>query len=255
METNFRSNALSIALVLALGGAGGLITSTIVASRAYQTHGEQARKTDQTIVVTGSARKRIHSDLAIWTIHVSGEDQDLKKAYQILKDGLDRVRKFLDERKFESKEVSLGAIETETHYARDLKGNEIRDVSSHTLDRSFVVTTSNVDKISGTAAEVTELIQEGIHVTSWSPKYHYTKLNELKIEMLGEASKNARERADKIAQNAGCRVTEVRNARMGVLQITRSDSTEVSDSGINDTSTIDKDVTAVVTLTLGIETQ
>ena len=70
---------------------------------------------------------------------------------------------------------------------------------------------------------------------------------------IGEASKDARVRADQIAMHTGCRVTGVRNARMGVLQITRPFSTEVSDSGMNDTSSIEKDVMSVVTLTLGVE--
>ena len=138
------------------------------------------------------------------------------------------------------------------HYERDPKGlHETRAISGYALDRTFVVRSSDVNKVADAAAKVTELIEEGVHVTSKRPEYHYTKLSDLKIEMLGAASSNARERADKIAENAGCKVTDVRSARMGVLQITKPDSTEVSDYGISDTSTIEKDVTAVVTLALG----
>jgi uncharacterized protein len=112
-----------------------------------------------------------------------------------------------------------------------------------------------LDVVAGAAAEVTELIKDNVLVVSAAPEYHYTKLSDLKIQMIGEASKDARARAEQIALNAGCALTEVRNARMGVLQITTPNSTEVSDSGINDTSTIDKDVMSVVSLTIGLETR
>jgi len=62
-------------------------------------------------------------------------------------------------------------------------------------------------------------------------------------------------RAEQIATNSGCAIAEVRNARMGVLQITRPHSTEVSDSGLNDSSSIEKDVTAVVSLTFALESR
>jgi hypothetical protein len=66
--------------------------------------------------------------------------------------------------------------------------------------------------------------------------------------MLAEATKDAKERAKQIAENTGSSVGSVRSARMGVLQITPSDSNEVSGLGINDTSSLEKDITAVVNI-------
>ena len=71
--------------------------------------------------------------------------------------------------------------------------------------------------------------------------------------MLGEAAKDAKERADKIAASTGNSIGPVRSARMGVLQITPADSTEVSDMGIYSTSTIDKDMTAVVNISFAVD--
>jgi len=70
--------------------------------------------------------------------------------------------------------------------------------------------------------------------------------------MIGEATANARERAERIAKESGCAVTTVKDARAGVLQITRPWSTETTASGANDTSSVEKDVTAVVHLSLVI---
>ncbi len=71
--------------------------------------------------------------------------------------------------------------------------------------------------------------------------------------MLGEAAKDAKVRAEKIAASTGNSIGTVRSARMGVMQITAADSTEVSDAGISDTSSIDKDVTAVVNISFAVD--
>jgi hypothetical protein len=183
---------------------------------------------------------------------VTGDGKDLKSAYTVLKAGVDRVNTFLEAQKFKPGEIAPGAIDTQTHYTRDWRGRETQDVASYTLSRTFTITTPRVDAVAVPAGEVTELIRDGINVVSSAPEYIYTNLADLKIEMIGEASKDARTRADQIVSNAGCVITEVRTARMGVMQITRPNSTEVSSSGMNDVSSIDKDVTSVVSLTLGL---
>ncbi len=255
LNEGWRGSLLGVAIVLSAGGAGGMIASAALASRAYQAKFDHAKRTDQTLVVTGSARKRIRSDLAIWNIRVSGSGADLKAAFQVLKDGYDAIAKFLEKSGFAANEIATSAIDTEITYARDRKGNPTNEISAYTLRRSFTITTGRVDAVARPAAEVTELIQNGISVVSAAPEYHYTKLGELKIEMIGEASKDARARPEQIVANAGCVISEVRTARVGVLQITQPESTDVSDSGINDTSTINKDVRSVVSLTLGLETR
>ena len=71
--------------------------------------------------------------------------------------------------------------------------------------------------------------------------------------MLGEAAKDAKDRAAKVAASTGSSIGSVRSARMGVLQITAADSTEVSDYGVYDTSTIEKDMTAVVNISFAVD--
>ena len=87
---------------------------------------------------------------------------------------------------------------------------------------------------------------------SGMPQYTYSKVGDVKIAILGAASADARQRAQEIAARTGCRVMEVREAHMGVMQITRPNSTQVSSYGIYDTDTIEKDVSVVVTVTFGI---
>jgi hypothetical protein len=116
-----------------------------------------------------------------------------------------------------------------------------------------MVRSNDVDKIEKLAREATELINQGILLESSPPEYLYTKLGDLKIEMLAEAAKDAKVRAQQIASSTGSSIGSVRTARMGVMQITPADSNDVSDSGMNDTSSLEKDITAVVNVGFAVD--
>lgn len=253
MEHRIRlNNLLGTAIVLSLGAVISLVTSVAVASRAYNKRVEITSEQAQDIAVKGYARTRVVSDLAVWSIHVAGEAPTLIEAFEKVDQSTQRVQQFLDEHGFEQSTIHLSAIATETHHERDKDGRELRNVVAYTLSRSFTITTSDVDRVAGAAGEVTQLLREGVHVRSAAPEYTYTKVGDVKIQILGEASADARQRAEEIATKAGCTVTDVRDAQMGVMQITQPNSTEVRSYGIYDTGTIEKDISVVVTVTFGI---
>jgi uncharacterized protein len=248
-----RAHLIGAALAVSLAVGTSFVTSTWVASRAYLQRGEQQENVTRTLGVTGSAKKPIVSDLAQWSIVVAGEGKTIEDAFQKMSASGDRVREFLTQKGFTAENVHAGPIRTETFYRRDEKGNETREITSYRLARAFEIRTTDVRKVEKTAGEVTELIKTGAHVVSNAPEFVYTKLSDLKIQMIGEATANARERAERIARESGCRIGTVKDARAGVLQITRPWSTEVTSSGANDTSSVEKDVTAVVHLSMLIE--
>lgn len=253
MEYRVKLNLATTAVVVVLGIGVSLLTSTIVASRAYQRRGEQASRAQQTITVKGSTRRSIYSDRAVWSIQVRGEDKDLKAAYAVLEAGAAQLQAYLDRHEFAPTEVGVSAIDTSVYHQRDEKGNTTREVDGYALSRTFTVTSPDVTRVADAAANATQLIREGVLVVSMMPEYYYSDLAALKIDLMGDASADARARADAIAEHTGCRVAEVRSAHMGVLQVTRPLSTEVSDYGLYDTGTIEKDVQAVVTATFRVE--
>lgn len=253
MESGRPVSILSATIVASIALVVSLVTSAIVASRAYLNRGEQQYRQARTLDVTGSAKNRITSDLAVWEIRVVGEAPKLEEAFQQLAASTDRVKQFLGKQAIPDTAVEIGPINTATHFRRDDHGNETRDVSSVELSRHFRITLPDVAKIAKAAGEVTELLQTGAHVESLAPEYHYTRLADLKIKMIGEAAADGRQRADQIAQRSKCRIGAVKEAKAGVLQITHPWSTDVTGSGVNDTSSIEKDVTAVVHLTFAIE--
>ncbi len=251
-EYRVHLNLTTTVAVLVLGIAVSAIVSTLVAARAYKVRGEQLTRNEKTILVKGSARKRIVSDRAVWQIRVEGENKQIQGAFKTLDSGIQRVQAFLQQHGFKPEETGLGAIETNVHYVTDQHGQATRDVTSYTLARTYFVSTGDVDRVLKAAGQVTQLIQEGVLVISQSPAYYYGDPSALKVELMGAASKDARSRAEEIARSAGCKLGQVRAATMGVLQITRPYSTDVSSEGIYDVSTIEKDAQAVVTVTFQI---
>ena len=97
------------------------------------------------------------------------------------------------------------------------------------------------------------MIDQGIEFESGAPQYFYTQIDKLKIEMLAMATENAKQRAESMAKSTGNKIGLMRSAKMGVFQITPVTSTEVSDLGENDTTSLDKKVMAVVSVSFAIQ--
>lgn len=252
MEHRVKVDITSAAIVVALGVAASLITSTAIAGRAYQQHAKQARLQSQEIDVRGSARVRVTSDLAVWHIHISGKAQSLQDAFKDLDKAAKQVRAFLVDAGFPAEQVTLSAIDTTEFHKKDKHENDTPEVEAYTLSQSFTVTTPDVNKIDQTASRVTELIGEGVPVVSQRPEYYFSKAADLKIKVIADATLDAKTRAEQIAQSAGCKLAEVRRVNVGPLQITQPDSTDISSSGRYDTGTIEKDVSVVVNAEFGV---
>lgn len=229
-----------------------ILTSTLVASRAYENRAKHAAAQAAQISVRGSARQRITSDLATWTIGVRSEGAEQGAAFESIETATRRVADFLTQQGFAKDEVELAAIDTRVYRKSDDKGKETREIAGVGMDRQFVVSSRDVAKVAKASAAVTELLKDGVQVVSYRPSFLYTKLPDLRITIAGEAAKDARARADEIAGKSGARVTDVRSLYTAPIQVTQPNSTDVSGSGSYDTATIEKDVFVSVTATYGI---
>jgi hypothetical protein len=229
--------------------AVGLVVATTIGGWFFV----KGKRGDQTITVTGSARKRITSDLVIWRSAISYQAPTLSEAYRSLAEAVPRVKAYMVSKGIPENQITVSSISSQTLHGRNSDGSETSDITGYSLRQELSVRSTEVEKIGQIAREATELINQGILLESMAPEYLYTKLGDLKIEMLAEAAKDAKRRAEQIAQSTDSSIGTVRTARMGVLQITAADSTDVSDSGMNDTSSLEKDITAVVNIGFGVD--
>ena len=112
---------------------------------------------------------------------------------------------------------------------------------------AFVVRSTDVPKVEKASREITQLLEQGISITSAAPAYFYTKLGELKVEMLAAAGKDARARADNILKSAGgAELGKLIVADMGIININPANSTETSNEGNNDRTSYEKDIITIV---------
>jgi hypothetical protein len=213
----------------------------------------KGKRGDQTITVTGSARRGIKSDHVVWKSAVSYQAPVLADAYRSLSDAVPKVKSYLVSKGIAENQITISSISVQTLHSRSSEGTETSEITGYSLRQQLEVSSNEVEKIAKIAREATELINQGILIESMAPEFYYTQLGGLKIEMLAEAAKDAKTRAEQIANSTGSKIGSVRLARMGVLQITPAGSNEVSDSGMNDTTSIDKDITAVVNIGFAVD--
>lgn len=205
------------------------------------------------ITVTGSAKKQLASDLAVWRGSFYQETVNLPDAYNNLKNDLAKVKSYLVKQGIPEEQIVVSSISTMPQYVYNANGTSTGQIASYRLSQSIEVKSNDVQKIAAIARAATELIEQGVIFESQPPEFFYTKLNNLKVDMLAEATKDAKQRAEKMATSTGSKIGALRSAKMGVFQITPVNSNEISDYGMNDTSSIEKEITAVVNVEFGIE--
>ena len=204
------------------------------------------KMTNQMIVVTGSAEKKISSDYIVWDSSFSRRGPELTTAFNKLKDDLRKVKAYLLAKGIGPKEIIVAQVNTKVLYKKNAKGYDTNIIEGYLLTQSIEVRSYNVEKVDGIARRSTELLDKGIQFISSPPQYFYTKLAQLKVEMLAEATANARKRAESIADSTKSKIGVLRYAKMGVFQITPVNSYDISWYGNNDTTSLEKKVTAVV---------
>lgn len=212
-----------------------------------------ARRGGDQLEVTGSARRPIRSDFVVWRLSVSSQAPTLQEASGALRGDAGRVRAWLRASGLADSVVTVRPLETVRMNRLLENGMETGELVGYRLTQTFEVRSPDVQGITVLTQRAGELIDQGVPLMAAPPEYLFTRLPEIRTQMLAEATKDARERAAAIAESAGSRIGAVRSARMGVFQITPRNSTEVSDYGINDTSSLEKDITAVVRVTFSLE--
>jgi len=205
-----------------------------------------------TITVTGSAKRSIRADLAVWRGSFNAQSPRIEDAYADLEASAKRVRTYLVGKGFADTTLVFSQVSTQTLFTRSANGMETGQIEGYRLMQTVEVRSKDVGRIETLAREATQLIRQGVRFESYPPEYLVTGLADLKVEMLAAATRDAKARAAEMAKNAGSSIGRLRAARMGVFQVTPSNSTMVTDYGINDTSALEKDITSVVSVSFEI---
>ncbi len=203
------------------------------------------------ISVTGLGNQDFTSDLIVWEGRFAASSPDLKTAFDRLDQDKEIVKDYLVSKGITAESIIFNSVQTNELYDnRYENGNYVGNVfRGYQLQQSLSIESTDVSKIESISREITELLNKGVQFNSNPPRYYYTKLADLKIEMISKATEDARVRAEKIAENAGGNLGDLISARMGVFQITGQNSGEdYSWGGSFNTSA--KNKTASITMRL-----
>lgn len=204
------------------------------------------------ITVTGSASCDFESDLIVWRGSFSAYGSTPKSAYQSIKNSAEVIRKYLVDNGISEDELSFSSVSISQRWVTEYNDDGKRTgeyLDGYDLYQSVTVTSEDVDKVDAISRDITKLIESNIEFESDSPEYYYTKLDELKLDLIEQATENAKVRADIIADGTDAETTHLLSASLGVFQITAQNSdSEYSYGGAFDTRSRNKTATITVKL-------
>jgi len=191
----------------------------------------------------GLAERRVEADVANWELEfkVAGKTRaEIPQLYKQAEKIQKQIIKLLKQNNFTDKEIKIGVIDYSYREYRDNKQKLVDQ--KHELTGAIFVETHKVRLVEKVRANINLLIAQGYDIVNHSPTYLFTKLNEIKPDMLREATKNARIAANEFAKNAGVKVGSIRSAYQGGFSIR-----DVGDN-YDDSRKIEKIVRVVTTI-------
>lgn len=236
-------------LLAGLALAAGLVFAALVLANTWTRIAES-----QVINVTGSARKNVRSDLVVWRSSFSVEAPTLIEAQQKLRADHAKAAAFFSQRGIEGFTASPVQVTELTARQRHGDDDTVGSVRvGYRLTQFVEVHSSDVERVPRLANDSSELLQQGVAFVSGGFDFIYTKAGDAKVEMMAEATKDARARAEQIATQGNRRIKELRQAKMGVVQINPLYSSNTSWEGNNDTTSLEKTIIATVTATFSMK--
>lgn len=209
------------------------------------------------LTATGSASCDFEADLIVWRGSFSAYGSSTQSAYQRLKKDAEVIEDYLVENGVTDDEMVFGSISISKRYRYEYndEGYEIgRYEDGYDLYQEICVTSNDVDKVDNISRDITQLIEANVEFNSDSPEYYYTKLNELKLQLIEEATQNAKDRIDIMAEGTGATLDKMLTANLGVFQITaQNTNSDYSYGGTFNTSSRQKTASITVKLNYSVK--
>lgn len=195
------------------------------------------------VQVKGLSEKEVMADLAVWPIQITLTGNDLKALKSDIEKQKAEVQQFFTDQGFDENELTIGSTNIEDARAQLYGGNSDGRAYRYVVKTEFTVRTGDIEKLQTALTESLSLISKGVLIGSkntWRPiEYIFTRLNEIKPAMIEEATKNAREVAEKFALDSNSKVGKIKIARQGLFTINDRDQNSPHIKIVRVVSTID----------------
>ena len=212
------------------------------------------------ITVTGVATKTLKSDDVKWRSNITENTgpaaADLKSGSAQMQSDLNQVLAYFEKNGVATSEITVSPLAVNQVYQTQngtvtgkFYGGMSGTLSGYDLSQDILVESGNVDGVTKLAQDASQyLVGQGIVFSSQNPEYYISNatLDGIRSDMLAQALGDAKSRAQSITEGVGASVGNLRSSSIGVTQITPVNSTQVSDYGYYDTTSIEKLITYLV---------
>jgi hypothetical protein len=209
----------------------------------------RARLGDRYVTVKGISEREVNADLAIWPLRLVVADNDLARAQSRLQANVAEIFRFLVRHQIDTAQVTLQDFGVVDALATEYRQPGVTE-NRYIIRQVVVVRSDAPARVLAASQRVGELVNAGVVLSSGSeyggggPTFIFRGLNDLKPEMIAEATARAREGAEKFASDSRSRLAGIRRANQGVFEILPRDQAQ----GINEGSQVSKVVRVVSTV-------
>jgi uncharacterized protein len=227
---------LAGAIILGLGLAGaGFLTG-----RGF----ERGRSADRYVTVKGLAESFVTADLAVWPLRIIATGDDLARVQEQIDQDLATVTAFLTEEEIEPQAIQPQRVEVTDLLAQSYRPEGIGD-NRFIVAQTIIVRTEQVERVARLNQQTGELVKRGVVLAdTGGPSYLFTRLNEIKPDLLAAATRNARVSAEQFAADSGSSIAEIRRASQGLFEILPRDPAP----GLMEANQVDKKIRVVSTI-------
>lgn len=225
---------LGAALLFGLASLGYLLRDAALSFKALE----------RTVTVKGLSEREVAANIAAWPVTFQVAGNDLDEVYGTIEAKTATVKRFLVDYGIGADEISLSPPDVTDLYAQQW-GDKAHIKFRFTGTASVTVYSENISAVREAMSNVLELGKMGVAVSGANNpgpggnQFLFTKLNDLKPQMIEEATKNARTVAEKFAADSNSRLGKIKTARQGQFSIQNRDSTTPHIKKVRVVSTIE----------------
>ena len=214
-----KNNKLLIAFAIIIG----LALNGIFIGRALQ----RFKKEDRSISVKGFAEREVKANLAVWTIKTRVTTNNIEEGSRQIETDKQKIVEFLLKKGIKENEIFQQDLKVVDKMAREYGNSDIGNFR-YIIENSMQVRSENVDTIQNVKGMTDELLKMGVvisNVDDYRPsvQYLFTKLNDIKPEMLQEATQNARKAAMEFTKESKVKLGDLKKANQGLFTIVDRD--------------------------------
>ena len=211
-ETPKNNGVLGICIFLGLVAFGYILSNTAIKYKEYE----------RTVTVKGLSERELKADIVIWPIRFTAASNDLAKLYEAIESNTSEINKLLTSKGIPVKEISVGSPSITDKLAQQYGTNQKAEFR-YTAFQTVTVYSKRVGPVRELMSSLSELGKKGIVFSGVNyqekTEYIFTKLNEIKPEMIEEATKKAREVAQRFATDSQSKLGKIKRATQGQFSI------------------------------------